>query len=111
MKEGLAAQFRGADAESMVTSFRKMLRGLSDAELLLDEPLTMRISNISFPVAVYTNFFIFRGLAVKNVTLECYRTAQATRDLETSCFHDGAEFWFVYVSASIASLQQPDLSS
>ncbi|CAE7742970.1 unnamed protein product [Symbiodinium sp. CCMP2592] len=39
MKEGVAAQFRGADAESMVTSFRTMLKGLSDAELLLDESL------------------------------------------------------------------------
>ncbi|CAE7880870.1 unnamed protein product, partial [Symbiodinium necroappetens] len=39
MREGVAAQFRGADAESMVTSFRTMLKGLSDAELLLDESL------------------------------------------------------------------------
>ncbi|CAE7436222.1 unnamed protein product [Symbiodinium natans] len=41
LKEGLAAQFRGTDAESLVASFRTMLRGLCDADLLLDESLTI----------------------------------------------------------------------
>ena len=58
MREGLAAQFRGADAESMVASFRRMLRGLSDAELLLDESLQ-----------VVDDDDLLRGLLARSETL------------------------------------------
>ena len=58
MREGLAAQFRGADAESMLASVRRMLRGLSDAELLLDESLQVVDDND-----------MLRGLLARSETL------------------------------------------
>ena len=39
MRESLSSRFRCTDAESLVSSFRKMLRGVSDAEILLDDSL------------------------------------------------------------------------
>ena len=39
LRERLSAQFRHVDAESMISSFRTLLRGVCDAEILLDEQL------------------------------------------------------------------------
>ena len=40
----VAAQFQHSDAESLVSSFRTLLRGISDAELLLDDKLRIEAS-------------------------------------------------------------------
>ena len=43
LRERLSAQFRHVDAESMISSFRTLLRGICDGEILLDE--NMRIQD------------------------------------------------------------------
>ncbi|CAE7805731.1 unnamed protein product [Symbiodinium sp. CCMP2456] len=42
LRDRLAAQFRNSDAESMISAFRQMLRGVCDGEVLLDDNLRIQ---------------------------------------------------------------------